>query len=592
MSAFVLFHGNHPEWEDTAKKVFCQRRIEGGKVFSTSAGKLLLYPKQNVSVENYYTAEECSVYCVGTVVYKGFSYSRSLKEIASDYACGKLEIRKLRGAFVLLLDKEGQVGILTDETRMYRLYVDEDQSFVSTSFLAAASLTSGKINEEAVIEQILCGYVGGGQTLVQEVLDVSFELERVPWLISINCRSEINTRNVRESMNDRVKVHAQLLRDYLQDVKALSEQYGAECGLSGGCDSRLVFSSVNTDCITMKSVHTHQTSHVHDNEIKVVKKLSSLYKVPLTIVPTTYLPFLKDGKDDVLRENILYFDARNAGNIGAMSQTHTREYKKQVSGGAGVTFSGIGGEIYRNFYYTNLPFVNMGGWLENKIFEPGAKRLFPSKTYKYAVKCIAEKISSRTGINVGRFTPSIISKRYFDSYRIPYALGNVVNANNQMSFYLAPFTEKELIEEAKKDRDYEDHSGSFEGKIISEFDPAAAAVTSSRGFPLSAVPKSVTTKWKIMGLLPSCVWRMYEKRHRNNPSQKKAYAELKANSPYYREALSWFQSNFQEWNYSVVEEGSMPLNNFVFTVCAVYELWKNFSVRINNQKQTFQNRIQ
>ena len=134
---------------------------------------------------------------------------------------------------------------------------------------------------------------------------------------------------------------------------------------------------MNVDCTSMKSVHTHQTSRIHDNEIKVVKELSNLYGVPLTIIPTTYLPYYEGNIDVVLRENVLYFDARNAGNIGAMSQTHTRDYKKQTSGGAKVTFSGIGGEIYRNFYFTNLPIVDVEGWLVSRIFEPSTKWLFP-----------------------------------------------------------------------------------------------------------------------------------------------------------------------------------------------------------------------
>ena len=577
MSAFVIFRNNDPRLIQTAQQAFRKRRFDGGKVFSTSVGTLLLYPKQNVNIDNYYHFNDCSVYSIGTLTYKGLSYNDSLKALASDFCGGTLATKNLRGSFVVLFDRGDNVSILVDETRMYRLFTDKQYSFVSSSLIVASALIPDReIDENSVVEQILCGYVGGGKTLVKDIEDISFCREKITWLNSIVPRQSHDTSKQSKREEERAKVHAGILHEYMQDVKSLSEKYGAECGLSGGCDSRLVFTSVNVDCTQMKSVHTHQTSKIHDSEIKVVKELSNLYGVPLTIVPTTYLPYLEGGIDDVLRENVLYFDARNAGNIGAMSQTHTRDYKQHTSGDARVTFSGIGGEIYRNFYYTNLPFVNVEDWLVSRIFEPGTKWLFPTKTYKDAVHRIKGKIAIRTGLHIGKYSKSVISKRYFDGYRIPYALGNVVNANNQMSFYLAPFTEKVFIDEAKKDRRFQDHSGSFEGRILGEFDPQAAAIATSRGFPLSRIPRSVTFKWKVMGMLPSFVWRFYEKRHRNNLSLRKAYASLKANSPYFRNALVWFKSVFPDWSYQVVEEGCIPLNSFVFTVCAIYELMNGF----------------
>lgn len=571
MSAFVLIKGNDNALLEQSRKTFQRRGFKGERLFNTSIGTLLLYPKQNLNEDNFYKVDSCSVYCIGTIVYKGLSYADSLKAMASDYVAESLEINELRGSFVALFDKDSHVSLLTDSTHMYRLYTDEERRFLSSSLMVAASLTECHINEDAVVEQLLCGYVGGDATLIQNITDVSFELNKIPWIKKIPQQSKATIAEKGDEAN-RVKVNAKILHDYLQDVKALSSEFGAECGLSGGCDSRLIFSSVNVDCVPMNSVHTHQTSQIHDKEIEVVKQLSHLYHVPLRIVSTTYLPDYEGDIDDVLRENVLYFDARNAGNIGAMSQTHTRKYKRQTSDGAAVTFSGIGGEIYRNFYFTNLPLFSFPGWIESRLFESGSQLLFPRKTYKEAKKRIARKIAIRTGQHIGNTAFLNMSKRYFDSYRIPYALGNVVNANNQMSFYLAPFTEKCLIEEAKKDWALQDHCGAFEGRILKQFDPQAASIETSRGYTLSNIPQSVLLKWKLRGLLPACVWRSYEKRNRYDLKRKESYAALKLKSSYFREALACFQKMFPNWFFQAVDEGCIPLNNFVFTVCAVYEL--------------------
>lgn len=571
MSAFILFNSNDKVLVDKSRQAFHRRGFKGERLFATSAGTLLLCPKQNVEVPNYYSTDDCSVYCVGTVVYKGLSYTESLRKLAGDFEHGKLDVQKLRGSFVLLFDKDSQVSILTDKTRMYRLFTNQDKSYLSTSLIVAASLTQAQVYEAAVVEQLLCGYVGGGQTMIKDISDVSFDLGQLSWLQELPSLCE-NVNKEKCDSETRLEANAAILHDYLQDVKALACEYGSECGLSGGCDSRLIFSSVNVDCTPMNSVHTHRTSHIHDKEIEVVKQLSQLYNVPLRIIPTTYLPYYEGDIDEVLRENVLYFDARNTGNIGAMSQTHTRKYKKLTSEGASVTFSGIGGEIYRNFYFTNLPFINVEGWLGTRLFEPGTHLLFPHKTYKEAKKRIARKIADGTGLHFGKIAFPSMPKRYFDSYRIPYALGNVVNANNQMSFYLAPFTENVFIEEAKYDRKYQDHCGSFEGKILKHFDPNAAFVQTSRGYNLSHIPHLISLKWKVMGMLPSFVWRKYEKRGRNDIKKREAYAMLKSRSSYYRNALSWFQKVFPNWSYSAVDEGNIPLNSFVFTVCALYEL--------------------
>lgn len=572
MSAFFLARKDREELVQKAFDTFSYRGFKNGRKFSTSAGTLILYPKQNKDNHNYLETDHGSIYCIGTIVYRGQTYHGSLEMLLKDFVDGSVDSAQLHGAFVVIIDHNAELTFLMDETRMYRLFTNEQHDYISSSLIVASQMHPITLDSDAVMEQLLCGYVGGGKTLISNVVDISFDMQSLAWVKTLDV---VSKRSIHSSddYNATIRYQAEMLSNYMSDVKAIVEENGCECGLSGGCDSRLIFTSVNETGMHMNTVHTHQTSAIHDKEIEVVKKVASLYDTPLRIIPTTYLPECTgDIIDNTLKENVLYFDARNAGNIGAMSLTHTRDYKKQTSEGAGLTFSGIGGEILRDFYYTKLPFFSINGWLETRIFESGIVRLLPSQDYKRVRRKIKNNILVRSKLHFGVFATPVLAKRYFDSYRIPYALSNVVCANNTLSYYLAPFTEAPLIEAAKTGNQYQDHSGVYEGQIISLFNPKASELLTSRGFPLSAIPQRVQNHWKRLSLYPSFVWQWRGEVKGKDSKRSIAHNRLIEKSDYYNNALRFFKAKFPALQYDVIDKGLMDINNFVFTVCSIYEI--------------------
>ena len=574
MSAFFIVPTAQAPLINVAERVFEKRGIRGGRHFTLSCGELLLYPKQMLDVENFKANDKGSIFCIGTPVYKGLSYDESQKQMLDDFQQGKLQTELLLGEYVLIFDVGGRVSVLTDATGMYKLFTDLDSRFVTSSFMAAAACTAHTINHLAVAEQMLYGFVGAPDTLVNEVVCLKNPKEKasVSWIQWLGHEQHPNLKRSKTKAES-VKRQHDAISEYLKGVRALVHEFGGECGMSGGNDSRLVYASVNAACEPLKSVHTHCTSNVHNKEINVVKKVVGILGTPLNMVPTTYISDCDgDTINETLRENVMYFDARNAENIGAFSQTHTQWYKKAAANGNGVTFSGIAGEIYRDFYHTKVPRFGFNRWLESRVFAKGIKSMIPCGLYDGAMRRITEKVQTETGLDLQKKTNPIVAKRFFDCYRIPNALSNVVHANNQMSFYLAPFTESMLIRTAKPDGCWHEHCGEYEGKITTAFMPNVAAIPGSNGYPLSDVPHKDLLKWYMLSRLPFALWDKKTKSDKGNSSNAKRLEQVLEKSTYLQSAMRCFNSIFPDWNMDSATRGCVLLNNYIFTICAVYEI--------------------
>ncbi len=575
MSAFFLCDNTKAEYIKTAEAAFLKRGFKSGKRFSLKNAELLLYKKQNIETENFFADEHGAIYAVGTPVYKGLSYKQSLKSLLCDLSRGEFMPEELIGQYVILYATGEKTTLITDKTGSYKLFAECENGFVTSSFLAAAACIERlTLNKTALAEQLLCGFISRPDTLVNEVkaLPVKPQPDEIPFceIYPHSPSADYFSRSKAEG----VKRQYEKIKEYMHKTRALCREYGAECGLSGGCDSRLICAAVNTECVKMNSAHTHATGNIHNKEHGPVKRVAEMFGVPLNVVATEYLPDCESSViDKTLKENFNYFDGRNAENIGAFSLTHTREYKTAVAGGNGVTFTGICGEIYRNFYFTSLPVFGAASWLETRIFLNGVKEMLPEHIYLEARQNIKEKFFKAIGKNSGKLCNPEDAKRYFDTYRIPNALANVISANNQESFYLAPFAENDLIASARPDNKWQDHCGGYEGEIISLFSPQAAKLKTSKGYALSHISFKTKLRWKARELSPAFLWKLRNRAEKPSRKSAAAYKALCEKSEYFKAALAFFCEMFPEIDIKPVENGEAALNNFVFTVSCVYEIF-------------------
>lgn len=572
MSAFFLAKDHNEPILNVAATVFEKRGFHKPQRFNLSCGGLLLYSKTDLEVCNYITEGNQGLYCIGTIVYRNKSYHESIKLLWDDLKNGCFDIFSAVGEFVLLYDNGTEVVVIRDLTGMYKLFTDKDKRFLTSSFMAASAQVPFEPNTNAIVEEFMYGFIAAPDTLNRNILDVRDD--SVDWIKWFHANENIKISHSKNKKAS-VKKQQEAIAQYMQKVRALAEEYGTECGLSGGCDSRLIYASVNDKCCPLRSIHTHQTSVIHNHEIKAVKKLASVCSTPVVIIPTTYLPDCESKViDETLRENVLFFDARNGKNIGASNQTYTKWYKVATSNGNGVTFSGVAGEIYRDFYHSKHPLYRFDAWLEDRQFEHNAKNIIADDDYKASLNNIKAKFSKTIDKTIGPFIRPTDAKRFFDQYRVPNALSNVVSTYNQTSFYLTPFAENKLIVTAAPDARWHEHSGFYEGEIINGFNHEVAKLPTSRGYNLIDSNPKERLKWFVLSHAPIAVSRFFLGRSSKklDESRAKSIKTLMSKSSYFKEAFAYTSSLFPKWDFSFFFTGEVPINNFVFAVCAIYEI--------------------
>ena len=574
MAAFFFSKNECNNYIDIAEKVFGKRGFHNGRRYKYSCGEILIYSKQLIDTDNVIIKDGVSLFCIGSVIYKGLSYTETLNALLSDFNGDVIDFNEIFGEFVVIFIKDDKPYILTDESRMYKLFSDKENRFITSSFMAAAACTDCTINDTALTEQILYGFISAPDTLVNEVFEIKYDdlRNKINWINWIENKSTLKIKKAKNKAES-VSNQTELIKKYMRSVSSLVNQYGAECGMSGGCDSRLIYTSASEDCKKLNSVHTHKTSDIHDKEIGVVSDITKLYSTPLVVIPTTFiLDCSAEEIDKTLKENVLYFDARNSETIGSFSQTHTRWYKEKTANGNGVTFAGIGGEIYRDFYYTKGVFLSLKKWLDARVFIPFSTYIIPKDEYKRSTDRIAEKVLNATGIHKSLIYSSSFAKRYFDRYRIQNSLSNVVHTNNQMSFYLAPFVESKLIKCAESDGKWQDHCGEYEGMIISAFNKKAPCMMTSKGYSLSDIPFKTKKKWEIRGIVPSGMWISKKNSAHIDTETRDKLKKALDGTKYFKNAFNEFKKRYKNWNFEPVLNGRIPLNSFMFTVCAFYEI--------------------
>lgn len=571
MSAFFLTNNNNATTLDIAISIFEKRGFDKPHRFHLSCGELLLYSKMDLVVRNYITEGERGLYCVGTIVYKNKSYHDSLKQLWDDLNNNRFDLLSAVGEFVLLYDNGREVLVIRDITGMYKLFCDKEKSFLTSSFMAASAQVSFEPNKEAIVEEFLYGFVAAPDTLNKNILDIrDCSIGWVRWYDVPKNTVVTRSKNRKSSIERQYKVISQ----YMEKVKALAEEYGAECGLSGGCDSRLIYASVNAKCCPLKTIHTHQTSKIHDNEIKAVKQIANVCSTPVVIIPTTYIAECEPRViDETLRGNVLFFDARNGKNIGAANQTYMKWYKTATASDNGVTFSGVAGEIYRDFYHSKYPFYRFNEWLEDRQFEHNVKKIIAVDDYDASLKRIKSKVSKAIEKDIEINITPYDAKRFFDKYRVPNALSNVVSTFNQTSFYLTPFAENHLISVAAPDAKWQEHAGFYEGDIIERFNHEVAKLSTSRGYNFVDSNIKEKAKWIVLSHTPLVISRkLLSKDSESTRDRRVSSAEtLLSKSEFFKSAFSYISSLFPNWDFSPFKKGEVPINNFVFVVCAVYE---------------------
>lgn len=513
MGAFFLYREGTKLNLDGVEQVFTRKGFGESHCFRLGTHVLWLYQKQRVEVENYFAGgQENGTYVVGTVVYKGLGYAESISALHHDFHAQCLAYDRLLGNFCILFYHDHSITILTDKLGVQHIFFDDNVTRISSSFLALLNSATlpWTINEYAFYEKISTGYVVGPDTLISGITQLTSEhcgrrISDISFLAYPQSRRAKTPCH--KGIEACVKQQVSVLNAYFDEISALCRKNQPDVGLSSGYDSRLVFAAAQRLEVPV-SVHTHGTEGVHDREREIVVRIAALRGAECRVYVTRQME--QQAEEDlqkIIVDGLYYFDGRNSHNMGAFSEVYTRNYKLKSLGESTLTLNGLGGEIYRNYYQTTRQRFNFKEWMKNHVYYFLAQQVIPDATVRTTMhQLIMEKMTRRLDIDFSGNIDQLAMKRYYSEIRMPDCDGINHNAHNQVAFYLTPFIESCLIEEAYRAIPYIGFSGTFQAAMIADLDQQLAAMPSHYGFPLTAEPVSYRLKCLIKGLLPDRLW--------------------------------------------------------------------------------------
>ncbi|MCX6917269.1 MAG: hypothetical protein NT167_30235 [Verrucomicrobia bacterium] len=563
MGAFYLYRASSGAFTEKAQVVFSRKGFLVPEAFVLGEWRLLLFRKILLEQDNYVSGPDgSSVFCCGTVIYRGLGYRDSLARLLADFRNGTLDRGELLGNFVILFWDGQALSLLADAINAQRVFVNASADCLSSSFLAmvASSPTSLRLNHLAALEKLATGYIVSPDTLVDGILQLNHDM--CPWLQEKSGIKVINNRPPefpggihKQGFNESINCQLTVLESYIHSVDALAREFHAELGLSSGFDSRLLL-GLSQFLSTRIPLHSHHTLNVHELELAIARQLAAVGGNEMTVVATARI----EEQDEehlraVINDCLYFFDARCIHDMGSCSETYTVGYRKKILQENRLSLNGLGGEIYRNVYATPRGRFCLNHWMDYVDFFPFAREVCGSADAFHEMRRHKnEKMSRRLGRDLSGTVDFHTARGYYGLVRMPDCASNVSNAYNQVAFLLTPFIERVTLEEALKATPYIGADGQYEAAMIRQLSPRLASVPSQYGFPFSAIPVRHILVSELMSVIPLSVRRARARWISGHPGRNPdcaKYQQLRGRSRFIQEIEEALRDTFPHANWDM-----------------------------------------
>jgi len=575
MGAFFLSRTGAQISTAEAKRVFSRKGLGAPNSVHLGGWTLLAYHKVLWTVQNTVAdTEDNRVFCCGTVSYRGLGYKASLARLLTDYRASAVDRAQLIGNFCLLFWDGRTISLLTDRLNAQHLFADESCDCVSSSFLAVLAAVPGRrvLNRMAFHEKLCTGYIVGPDTLVEGIHHLNHTLW--PWFEGKTGIRVLNgpPPDGRDEYHEAgfgrsVRCQLEVLRSYFRKLEPLDAESRAELGLSNGYDSRLLL-ALSQALPNPIPLHSHCTVGVHESELAVARELASVGGNELAVFPTTRLEELHEQRrQEIMLNNLYFFDARCINDMGAFSETYTAQYRVRVLGQNRLSLHGLGGEIYRNPYATPNYF-RWNDWMDYAVFYPFAREACGGKNEFEAMRLHRnKKVGARLGVELPGKVGFHTARRYYGLVRMPDSASAVSNAYNQVAMILTPFIETTTLVEALKATPYIGPGGEYEAAMIRELSPPLAAVNSQYGHSFVSTPPRAALESRIKRALPVRL-RAARRRRSSADSQRNpaiaGYRDLRSRSAYVREIEEVLKTAFPQSDWDMAMRDGMQMRTSLF----------------------------
>lgn len=500
MGAFFLYRNDSPPPLQEVGDLFSRKGFSQPAVYRYGNWELWLYEKMLVPVSNALTQDDgMAVMSCGTVVYRGLGYRDSMSHLLNDFRSGHLDQNELLGSFCLIFWNGRALSVLLDRSRTFHVFDNEARTCLSSSFLAVltASPVRLPINKMALCEKLATGYIVGPDTLIEGIRQVDGAIgatyrqteNGLHFMPVLNRPDFVLHHN---GISDSIERQVSALQQHFLAMNALHMESQSELGMSSGYDSRLVLSCSRYLSNPM-DLHTHGTHGIHDAEAAIVKRIATNRSLKLKQVLTRKMED-HNAEDiaSILDDGLLFYDGRCSHNMGAFSEVYTRAYKSRVMQSNRLGWNGLGGEMYRNYYFTANSSVNLRAWMDCNVYYPFAPEAVANPDlYEAMHRRKMKKLEYRLGTPPSSRIDFLWLRRYYSEVRMPDCDAVNNDANNQLSFFHTPFMDSVLVSEAMSATPYIGCNGNYQAGLIRRIDPGLAAFPTHYGHSLDKIPLRV-----------------------------------------------------------------------------------------------------
>jgi hypothetical protein len=513
MGAFFLYHNDAELCLDEVSQLFEKKGFRAPRRFLFGSWNLWLYRKILAHSDNYLRDDQGSaIASCGTVVYRGLGYRDSLKRLLSDFRTGNLDQEQLLGSFCLVFWDGEIVSILMDRSGTFHVFANDVHTCLSSSFLGllTASPSPLPLNRLALCEKMATGYIVSPDTLVEGIEQLDSDVAATfsysssgLQVLSVCARPPIELHN--KGLRESIACQISRLQIHFKAMDALHREAHGDLGLSSGYDSRLLVACAKY-LSTPIDLYTHGTQGVHEFEASIARQIATNRNQKLHQISTRRIEDLSADDTETLLNDALYFQDGRCANMGAFSEVHTKSYRLNVAGNNYLSWNGLGGEMYRNFYFSANRNVTLRHWMNRHVYYPFAPDAWGCRDdYESMHRRIIAKVSRRLGTDVSSQVSFLWLRRYYSEVRMPDCSAIKNDAHNQLSCFHTPFMDATLVAEALNATPYIGYAGSYQARLIQHIAPALAKLQTHYGHPLDHIPYKYRCTAFIRSLVPNYI---------------------------------------------------------------------------------------
>ncbi|HPQ39008.1 MAG TPA: hypothetical protein PLV45_01420 [bacterium] len=510
MGGFFIYNRHADITEQTVADVFAARGLSRRFTINAGDARVIYFPKMRDREPIRAESSGFTALAAGVFSYRGMDRCTGLRRFLDDTLHGGFDPKEVSGAFYVLIAGSDGVRIWCDSGGSYHAFVRMDGHVISSSYLAVLHSMNGdqKLNRTAVLLNLVLGFWPGEMTLSSQIRRVTpdtIRTLRFSFPLIADRFSKPETAAIcggAKTLASHAEMQNTVLTDHIRRYCAMSPG-GVYLGISGGYDSRLL-----ALVLLRNAMEVHGFTHWKPGpgtDQAVAEELSRYLKIPLTVIETDRSD-PRGGFDlqQVMKQAYHLFDGRTHHAMEYLKYEYTPEYRHRIQRESYPVFSGTGGEIYRNHnYMPRKGRVNLTDW----IWYYCADYLSHSsircrETRREILETMRDWIVTVLKLNDSNTIHFKDMRRYYTDIWLRDWFGLRHSVENQVSVYIAPFTDPQVTAQAHLSAEWIGWDGDLEAMMIQKLDPDAADIRSSYGYSLSRLPIRQRVRSAIRGSVP------------------------------------------------------------------------------------------